>query len=239
MRHIRIAVCAMAAAVALPNAASAVPIFMQGLVTTEIDILNVGTLVSANNLGGGAVPVTVNGVAFGNDASMLSGMFAGFGDFSSQFTFGSPLDNLFSGLHFQGGGSSSLTLNGLTAGADYVLQLFLANSVNQTGWQSRVTVQGHAFNMANLGGVAQYIRVGFEASSATELISFGNGSFGEPDRMVLNGYALSTDQATAPVPEPASLALVGAGLVGAAWLRRRRRESGLPAKRQPLSQHLG
>lgn len=210
---------------AAPSASSALPIYMQGLVTAETDILNVGTLIVANNLGAVALApaVTVNGVSFGTDSSMLSGMVASGGDFSSQFTVGSPLDNLFTGLHFQAGGSSSLTLTGLTAGADYVLQLFLANNINQTGWQSRVTVQGHAFNMANLGGVAQYIRVGFEASSATELISFGTGSTAELERMVLNGYALSTEEATAPVPEPASLALVGAGLLGAAWLRRRRR----------------
>lgn len=206
------------------GAASAAPFFLQGLVTGESDVLAVGTLMVANHVGDVAAPMTVNGVNFGIDASMLSGMLVGGGDYSTQFTSGSPLDQLFSGIYYQPGGTSSLTLTGLTVGQDYLLQLFFGNGGgNTTGWQSRVTAQGNAFNMANFGGSAQFLRVGFEAASETEVIAFGTGGTAEMERMVLSGYALATDEGPAPVPEPASLALVTVGLAGAAWLRRRKR----------------
>lgn len=203
----------------LMSPASATVVYTQGHVTAATDVLNSGTLVTANNLGAGAAPVTVNGVAFGNSFAGLSGMANGGGDFSSQFVNGSPLDLTFSGLAFQYGGFSTLSLTGLAPGTDYMLQLFLANSVNSTGKASQVTVQGQAYNLLNFGNVADYLRVEFTAASATELITFGNGSGSEPARMVLNAYALHAEGAA--VPEPGSLALLGLGLLGLGLSRRR------------------
>ncbi|MDD5298252.1 MAG: PEP-CTERM sorting domain-containing protein [Rhodocyclaceae bacterium] len=203
--------------------ASAAVSYTQGHITGVSDVLNTGTVVVANNLGSGAGAVTVNGVSFGNSMTGLSGMFNGGGDFSNQFTSGSPLDNLLSGLAFQYDAYSSLNLTGLTAGTAYTLQIFLSNVVNATGYASRIQVQGQQYNISWLGSNADYVRVGFTASSASELVSFGNGGTGEPDRMVLNAYALETAAPAADthVPEPASMLLTVLGLGALGFARRR------------------
>ncbi|MCB1736277.1 MAG: hypothetical protein H6981_11715 [Gammaproteobacteria bacterium] len=204
------------------HAAQAAVVFDQGDVLAETDLLNSGTLVSANNLGTGAPPLTINGLVFGTDTGGITGMSAGGGDFSNQFTPSSNLDLLFSNLVYQYSSSSSLAFTGLTAGHDYFLQLFLSNTANSTGKASRVTVQGQQHNLTNFdagASTADYLRVSFTASGTSELISFGTGSVGESARMVLNGYALSDLSPTSPVPTPAPLALL---LLAAPLWRRRR-----------------
>lgn len=203
-----------------PQAAATVT-YVQNHITYETDVLNVGNLLVANNLGASAPAVTVNGVAFGNSTAGLSNLSNGGADFSSNFPSGSPLDTLMSGLVFQAGGYSSLTLTGLTAGTDYLLQLFMANSVNSTGKTSRVSVQGSDYNLTNFGSNADYLRVSFSATGTSEVVTFGNGSGNESDRMVLNAYALHTP-IVAAVPEPGTAALLGLGLLGLGYARTRR-----------------
>ena len=204
------------------HTAQAAVVFEQGDVLAETDLLNTGTLVAANNLGSGAGALTLNGLVFGNSSAGIAGMSNGGGDFSNQFTPGSNLDLLFSSLMYQYSTGSSLTLTGLTAGADYFLQLFLSNTANNTGKASRVTVQGQQHNLTNFDAglsTADYLRISFTASGSSELISFGNGSGSESSRMVLNGYALSDLTPTSPVPLPTPLTLA---ILAAPWLHRRR-----------------
>jgi hypothetical protein len=191
--------------------------FVQGQINSESDILNVGSLLVATDLGNQAPAVTVNGVAFGADSMAgLSGWSYGTADFSSQFLTGSPLDKLLSDLDFQGlfSGNASLTLSGLTPGQPYLLQMFLCNQNNQTAQSSRVTIQGQDYNVAAFGTNADYIRATFSASGASEVIQFGTGNINEPYRMILNAYALSA------VPEPGTAALLCLGLLGSLLVRR-------------------
>lgn len=208
---------------ATPSAFGAVS-FSQGVINSESDVLNPGTLVLATDLGAGAPAVTVNGVVFGSDSSAgLTGFVHGDpGDFSNQFPSGSPLDQLLSELDFQnlGLGSSSLTLSGLTPGTGYLFQIFLSNILNTTAKSTRITIQGQAYDIADFGNNADYIRATFTASGSSEVIQFGNGSANESDRMIINAFALSTN----PVPEPGALALGAVALV-LVWATRRTRKA--------------
>lgn len=120
-----------------------------GTIASDADVLNTGVVVVANNLGSGATAITVNGVAFGNSMAGLGNMANGGGDFSTQFTVNSGLDQLLSGLAYQYSNSSSLTLTGLTAGTSYLLQLLMSNDLggNDTGKDTRVSLQGNFFNL--------------------------------------------------------------------------------------------
>jgi hypothetical protein len=200
-------------------------IYTQGQITGDADVLNIGTVVVANNLGAGALPVTINGVAFGNSTAGLSGWTNGTGDFSNQFPPGSPLDLLLSDLVFQQTGASTfLTLSGLIPGQEYLLQMFLSNVVNSTGNSSRITIQGQAYNIQNFGLNADFIHADFIASASTEVVTFGTGSGINPsNRMILNAYALEAVSAV-PVPEPATLTMLVIGIAsmaGYGWRRRK------------------
>lgn len=204
----------------LAPVASATVLYSQGHVTSTTDILNTGTLVSANHYGPVSItPISINGVDFGINSSGLTGMALSGGDFSNQFTPGSAMDQLFSGLWFQTGGTSSLTLTGLTIGNDYLLQLFLANNINSTGKASRVSLQSQSYDLLDFGSSADYLRISFSANASTQVVNFGTGSGAEAQRMVLNGYVL---QNVTSVPEPGSLVLLGGGLMGLLALRRKR-----------------
>ncbi len=191
------------------SSASGAVSYFQGTITSASDVLNTGTLVIATDLGPGAPAVTVNGVAFGADSGVgLTGFVnSNTGvDLSNQFPAGSPLDQLLSGQDYQaiGLGSSSLTLSGLAPGTSYLFQMFLSNISNNTGKSSRITIQGQAFNLANYGNDADYVRAYFTASTSTEVVQFGNGSAFETDRMGMNAFELSANPA--PAPEPGTLA---------------------------------
>ena len=204
------------------SSASAAVIFSSGNITSDTEVFNTGLVVIANNLGSGATATTVNGVNFGVSTVGLGAMGNGGGDFSRSFAPGSGLDNLLSGLVYQGGGSSSLTLSGLTAGQNYNLQLLLQNSVNSTGRNASVNVQGQNFTL-NYGSNANYLLASFAATGNAETVNFGNGSGSESKRMVLNAYVLSTEGAGAgsasAVPEPSTLAIFALGLLGLASRR--------------------
>jgi hypothetical protein len=199
--------------------------FAQGELTSEADILNLGTVVVANNTGTYATPLTINGVAFGSSNANFHGSSTGSSlDFSHQFATNSSFDQLLSGMVFQHGSFGYLTLDltGLTAGEDYLLQLFMANDYNTTGHTSRVSIQGQSYDMYDLGNTADYIRATFTASSTSELVTFGNGTTDIASRAVVNAYALENVTPSA-VPLPAAAWLFGSALFGFVSLSNRRK----------------
>ena len=116
----RIAWACLLTALAAAAPARAAVVYTFGAVTSNASVLNIGTVVTAVDLGASAPAVTINGVAFTADSfSGLTGWATGGGDFSSEFTSGSPLDLLLSGLDYTTGSSGTLNLTGLTAGSTY------------------------------------------------------------------------------------------------------------------------
>lgn len=89
--------CILAALASMALSANAAPVFSASTITGDASILNIGTVIAANNLGGGAQAVAVNGINFGNSAAGLSNWFNGGGDFSND-PFSASLDALLSSL---------------------------------------------------------------------------------------------------------------------------------------------
>ncbi|MFT7220122.1 MAG: hypothetical protein ACI8Z1_001739 [Candidatus Azotimanducaceae bacterium] len=205
--------------------ASATPVFTWTKLTSESDVINNGSVLRATNLGSSGQntfnPVTLNGIDFDTDTTGLSGLTPGGGDFNTEALFvGTPMDEMLSGTWYAPGGSSSLSLTGLTAGEDYIYQMFLSNDQNGTGHASRVTFQGQAFNLSPTiypyGGGGYSLQVDFTANTSSELVTFGTGSGSEVQRMQFNAFTLQGES----VPGPASLLLLIAGLAGLLIKRR-------------------
>jgi hypothetical protein len=197
------------------------PVFTFSKITAETDITDYGNVLRASNFGTGGT-VSVNGMTFDTDLSELSGMTQGGGDFNTEFTSGSSLDTMLSGTQYQTGGSSSLNLTGLSVAEDYVFQMFLSNQVNNTGYNSKVNLQGIDFNLAGqYNGTAHMLEIAFTANSASESVIFGTGSSSQIQRMQFNGFTLQQAAISANVPEPSTVLLLTMGIAGIGFTRKK------------------
>lgn len=196
-------------------------IYNQSLFTQESDIVNLGDVHSAMNLGGGAV--TLNGVNFvTNSFSNFINFNQGGGDFSQGDFVDPNLDSLFSTSTYQSGGYAYQNLNGLTIGTTYVYQVLLSNDVNNTGDSTAMRFQGQTHNFSPIGNTVQSITMQFVAGSTTEQIRYGTGSGSQPARAQITGFVLSS--ASTPVPEPSTYALLALGLFGFGIYRKKMRK---------------
>ncbi len=157
----------------------------------DADIKNNGLLIAANNLGAGAAPVSVNGVCFSNSPANLTNFANGGGAFCQDCIPGSNLKKLLDALVFQpNGNESTLTIGGLTSCHRYRLQLIYSNDVNSTGNNINVNVNGVTYSFSNWIPAAKILTVEFTASSASTVVRFLSNNGAEPNRAVLNGYAM-------------------------------------------------
>ena len=124
------------------------------------------------------------------------------------------------------------TITGLTVGTSYNVSFYQAagQQVGRTGstteqWQVSLGSSTQLSSLVTLpqGGVSPWQQqvLTFTANAASEVLSFlamGTPN-GEPPISFLDGVSMTV------VPEPASLALLGAGLVGFGMTRQRRRQA--------------
>lgn len=184
-------------------------------VTVETDILNTGSLVEANTLGGIAVATTVNGVVFGNaQTALTSNWTPSGGDFSNNFS--GPLNDLFSSLAFTPTTDDGVvTFTGLSTGHVYRLQLFFQNTINETGENQTVSIQAANRTITDIS-TPQILIAEFISTGTTQEINFIHGGF----RAVFNAYALHE---LTSVPEPGTAGIfLGLGVLGYTGLSRRK-----------------
>ena len=167
------------------------PTFTPVLISGYTDILTDGGLVEANNLGANAQPVTVGCYDFGNDQSGLSGWFNGSSaDFCVDCEPGSAFDVLLSSLVYQNGGIPTLTIDGLTPGNPYRVQLLMSNDANSTGNTATISVDGTPYTLAPWQNNTLNMVVDFTALSSSVVIAAEANNGSEPLRAVINAYLL-------------------------------------------------
>lgn len=175
-------------------------LFAETVIVNDQDIQSDGTLLVANNLGNLAEPQTINGLPFGDQQPWTgSGLVIGGGDFSVDPTFSVSLDAVLSNLVY----SPTLnpivrTVNGLTQGENYRIQMLFSNDLNLTGNEIQVTVEGVTHVLNNWQDDAINLVVDFEASGTSVNVTFepgpdyvpGSFAFDEPGRVNVNAYAV-------------------------------------------------
>lgn len=215
---------------------------VQNVTGSVSDVITTGTLVSAISFSAGS-DVTVNGVTFSHISGASSSgsgqtlSFANTPDVSvshvaaytaTQQPWGVPAawDADYNTLLDRGAYSTSasgrmtFTLSGLTTGQSYSVQFWTGfwNAQYPTSFTDGISTSGYlADGVGNI--LPQYVIGTFTASGTSEVI-YADGS--NSSIALLDAMQLRTFAAPAPVPEPASTALLSVGLAGLMFARKRK-----------------
>jgi len=168
--------------------------FNQVRVSHPEEIINAGVLIAANNLGWDAVPVTVNGIPFGNDHSGLTHFNLGWGDFyqPGKGPFDSALDPLLSTVVTQYPEQAYLWINGLIPGRYYRLQLLMSNDEtgNYAGNEAVVQFGGVSYTLEPWKPDTANLMIEFWATQPDVYVVFPQNDGLDQHRAVLSAYAL-------------------------------------------------
>ena len=173
-----------------------------------------------------------NLMSTGRAATGVSLAFAANGAYTADPAFtaftGTPFANLMQGILHTKGSGINIMLKGLSAGQNYSLYVYTQGDNNSARRSSAVTVNGvtktstQTNTNAFIEGNNYLVFSGIADLSGNLAIGVSNRN-GEAN---VNGFQLRT----VDVPEPASLALLGAGLVSLAFITRGRVAASLAAK---------
>jgi hypothetical protein len=194
-------------------------------ITGDSDVANNGTFNRAYIFGN--IPWTVNGVTFGaftgnasGDTMSFPNQDAGFGADGTPYR---DLSTAYQNLLYYGAwaypsNTATITLNNLTIGYNYQVQIF-ANDSRTEGYGRSMALTGSStvldYNTTEaVGGVGQFAIGTFTADSTSQVLGFSSST----QTPQLNGLSL---RVTA-VPEPSTYALVLGGILNLSLIRRRR-----------------
>jgi hypothetical protein len=194
-------------------------------ITGDSDVANNGTFNRAYIFGN--IPWTVNGVTFGaftgnasGDTMSFPNQDAGFGADGTPYR---DLSTAYQNLLYYGAwaypsNTATITLNNLTIGYNYQVQIFV-NDSRTNGYGRSMALTGSStvldYNTTEaVGGIGQFAIGTFTADSTSQELGFSSST----ETPQLNGLSL---RVTA-VPEPSTYALVLGGILNLSLIRRRR-----------------
>lgn len=229
------ALFAFAGLLAMHNAGAAV-VFNETAITGDTNVYNNGTLITANNLGGGGA-VTVNGVNFGTDYSGLGGNYQNTSSASySTDPFSTELntvlqshviDTVWYNSAFEY--ANSLSIGGLTIGNDYRVQILMSR--DGSNWDSDFILEGVSYLIESWMPNAINLSAAWTATDSTMNLTIGKSSgVAYEGYTVVSGYALHDVTGVEAFPSVgatsvdigSSLTLTALGMTGL-FVRRRRR----------------
>ena len=197
--------------------------------TGPADVVTSGFLVEAFNATIAAnVPgsVTINSVEFTNTSNLLGQAFVGALGGNSTTSGDASYDTLLNSFNFGGGTSTTIDIGGaggLSIGSSYLVQVWYTDLRGTTRNMIFGDGAGNTVTLNQRGERLGQFAIGqFVADGGTQTLSLATNGFGFLNAHI-TGYQIRTNEPPPPLPEPATLLLMGGGLLGLGFAVTRRR----------------